>query len=164
MFKDSSKIVNEIQTSLGEKLNANGYTLVDAFITDVEPDAAVKEAMNKVLASERLKDAAKNEAEASKIRIVADAEADKQKKQLNGEGLAAQRNAMMDGLHVSISKMTEGLKISHLQAIQLALYAQYYDTLKEMAKTSNTKTVFMPYSPEKLDGIRSSFLEAQQVD
>lgn len=163
LFKDSTKIVSEVKASLFDNLSANGYTLVDAFVTSVEPDVTIKEAMNKVTASERLKDAARNDAEASRITIVAEAEADRDKKRLNGEGLALQRMAMMDGLHTSVSKIIRDLGISPLHAIRLTLHAQYLDTMKEMAKTSRAKTVFMPYTAEPASAIRDSFMQAQEA-
>lgn len=44
-----------------------GYQILQALVTDMDPDRRVKEAMNEINASKRLREAASNKAEADKI-------------------------------------------------------------------------------------------------
>ncbi len=44
-----------------------GYQILQALVTDMDPDPRVKEAMNEINASKRLREAATNKAEADKI-------------------------------------------------------------------------------------------------
>ena len=44
-----------------------GYQILQALVTDMDPDRRVKEAMNEINASKRLREAATNKAEADKI-------------------------------------------------------------------------------------------------
>ena len=71
-------------------------------MTDISPDARVKMSMNEINASRRLREAAKEKAEADKIVQVKAAEADAESKYLSGVGVARQRQAIVGGLQDSI--------------------------------------------------------------
>jgi len=47
-----------------------GYAIVNALVTDLEPDGRVRAAMNEINASKRLKEAARERAEGDKILLV----------------------------------------------------------------------------------------------
>lgn len=64
-----------------------GYAIDNSLITDLQPEATVKDAMNRINATEREKYAADNEAEAKKIKMVRIAEAEAESKKLQGQGL-----------------------------------------------------------------------------
>jgi len=57
-------------------MNNYGYGIVKALVTDIDPDIAVKNAMNRINAAEREKTAAEYDGEAERIRIVAKAKAE----------------------------------------------------------------------------------------
>jgi regulator of protease activity HflC (stomatin/prohibitin superfamily) len=63
-------------------------------VKDIQLDALVMEAMNNVVASNKNKLAAINEAEGRKQSDILNAEADKEVKKLLGEGMALQREAI----------------------------------------------------------------------
>ena len=64
----------------------------------------VKEAMNEINAAQRLRMAAVEKAEAAKVRVVKDAEADAESKFLQGAGVARQRQVS----HASDMALIEG--------------------------------------------------------
>lgn len=68
-----------------------GFTIHQALVTDIDPDAGVKRAMNEINAARRMRDAATDKAEAEKILVVKAAEADAESKHLSGVGIARQR-------------------------------------------------------------------------
>lgn len=65
-------------------------------ITDIDPDKRVKDAMNEINASKRLKYAVAERAEGDKILQVKSAEAEAEAKYLSGVGVAKQRKAIVD--------------------------------------------------------------------
>jgi regulator of protease activity HflC (stomatin/prohibitin superfamily) len=65
-------------------------------ITDIDPDRRVKDAMNEINASKRLKYAVAERAEGDKILQVKSAEAEAEAKYLSGVGVAKQRKAIVD--------------------------------------------------------------------
>lgn len=57
-----------------------GFQIIKTLVTDIEPAAKVKAAMNEINAAQRLRQAAYEQSEADKIRIVKAAEADAEAK------------------------------------------------------------------------------------
>ena len=94
VFVKKDDVANAIKNELQEAMNNYGYEIVRALVTDIDPDAQVKEAMNRINAAEREKIAAEYEGEAERIRIVAKAKAEAESKRLQGQGIADQRRAV----------------------------------------------------------------------
>ena len=163
LFQDNEELCGEVKRNLSTMLDTYGYQLVDTLITNIEPELQIKTAMNKVRASESLKEAANNEAEATRVRIVKEAEAEKEKKRLQGEGIAEQRSAILNGYKHSIKNLTGNLGVGNQTAIQLALFSQYCDTLKDISTRSNTKTIFIPSGQNDiLASFRQTLMEVNE--
>ena len=60
---------------LGEQMGAFGYEILATPITDIEPDTKVKTAMNEINRAKRMLTVAEDEGEATKARVLKDAEA-----------------------------------------------------------------------------------------
>lgn len=56
-----------VKEQLESVMQEYGYQILQALVTDMDPDPRVKEAMNEINASKRLREAATNKAEADKI-------------------------------------------------------------------------------------------------
>ena len=78
-------------SSQSKSMSEFGYGILQALVTDIDPDARVKESMNQINAASRLRQAAIHSAEADKLRVVKAAEADAESKYLQGQGIARQR-------------------------------------------------------------------------
>ena len=76
---------------LHDKMMAYGFTIENTLVTSIDPDKDVKKAMNKIIATEKEKIARKNAADAYYIEQVRTAEADRDRKRLQGEGTSLQR-------------------------------------------------------------------------
>ena len=63
-----------------------GYFIVKALVTDIEPDAEVKRAMNRINAADREKTAAQYEGDAARILIVEKAKAEVKVRGTSGAG------------------------------------------------------------------------------
>jgi len=101
--------------------------------------------MNEINKQKRLRDAAIMAAEADKVRVVKAAEASADASQLQGEGIARQRRAIIDGLRASITHGT-GTELSTDKISELLLITQYFETLRDIAANSKAQTVFLPHS------------------
>ncbi|HOY12424.1 MAG TPA: SPFH domain-containing protein, partial [Saprospiraceae bacterium] len=88
VFVRKDDIAMAIKRELEEAMNEYGYGIVKALVTDIDPDVAVKHAMNRINAAEREKVAAEYDGEAERIRIVAKARAEAKSKRLQGQGIA----------------------------------------------------------------------------
>ena len=80
------------------------------WVTDIVPDAKVKSAMNDINAAQREQVAANARGEAEKILVVKKAEAEAESKALQGQGIANQRKAIIEGLQGSIEQFQ---RVSH---------------------------------------------------
>merc|ERR1719327_1222458 len=96
--------------------------------------------MNEINKQKRLRDAAVMASEADKVRVVKKAEADCEAARLQGEGIAKQREAIVDGLKRSVAAPGEAL--SSEKVSELLLITQYFETLKEIGANSKASSVF----------------------
>lgn len=138
---------------LSEKFNQWGYSIYAFQIKDVILPREITEAMSKVVASRRLREAAEFEAEANKILKVKEAEADMEARELAGLGVAKERKAIIDGLKASIEDMKSATGANAEEVMNVVMLTQYMDTLKTIGINDNSKLVFLNTNPKSLEDI-----------
>ena len=137
---DISDYVNKV---LKDDMDKYGIEIINTLITNVQPDHKVAEAMNEINAADRLKTAAQYEADAEYIRSTRIAEADKERKRLQGEGISLQRKAILSSYQDGIQEMSIELGVSPNRVLDFVQNVQYMDTLSEVGRSENTKVLFM---------------------
>ncbi|NMX02696.1 SPFH domain-containing protein [Mobiluncus mulieris] len=144
-FSSKDQIAQDVETTLSTAMKTYGFAIINTLVTDINPDPTVRASMNSINAAQREREAAISLAEAEKIKIVKQAEADAEYKRLQGEGIAQQRKAIVDGL----VEQYESLRDAGIgnEAQEMLLLTQYFDTLQEVAKASNTQTLMLPSNP-----------------
>jgi len=166
VFVKKDDIAIAIKRELEEAMNTYGYGIVKALVTDIDPDIAVKNAMNRINAAERERKAAEYEGEAERIRIVAKAKAEAESKRLQGQGIADQRREIARGLEESVG-MLHQVGINSQEASSLLVITQHYDTLHSLAEHTNSNLILLPNSPnaasDMLSGMVASFAAAQNT-
>lgn len=166
VFVKKDDIAIAIKRELEEAMHSYGYGIVKALVTDIDPDIAVKNAMNRINAAEREKKAAEYEGEAERIRIVAKARAEAESKRLQGQGIADQRREIARGLEESVGMLSE-VGINSQEASSLLVITQHYDTLHSLAEHTNSNLILLPNSPnaasDMLSGMVASFTAAQNM-
>ena len=166
VFVKKDDIAVAIQNELKQAMNDYGYDIVKALVTDIDPDSQVKEAMNRINASEREKIAAEYEGEAERIRIVAKAKAEAESKRLQGQGIADQRREIAKGLEESV-EVLNNVGINSQEASALIVVTQHYDTMQSMGENSNSNIILLPNSPtsgsDMLTQMVTSFTASQQL-
>eukprot|EP01042_Synura_sphagnicola_P033120 gene33120-42555_t len=95
-FESKDDIASSVKTHLEEVMSTYGYTILQALVTEMTPDPKVRDAMNEINSSKRLKEAAYQRAEGEKIVKVKIAEAAAEAMYLSGVGVSRQRKAIMD--------------------------------------------------------------------
>ena len=98
VFATQSSIAAAVKQELDADMSTFGYEIVNVLVTDIVPDAKVKSAMNDINAAQREQVAANARGEAEKILVVKKAEAEAESKALQGQGIANQRKAIIEGL------------------------------------------------------------------
>ncbi len=69
-YTSKAEVANDVKEQLASIMAEFGYEIIAALVTDLEPDAKVKEAMNEINAAQRMREAALEKAEADKILVV----------------------------------------------------------------------------------------------
>ena len=119
MFAKKDDIAIAVQQNIAISMDQYGYNIIKALITDIDPDHKVKESMNRINAAKREREAALEEAEAKKIRIVKEAEAEAESKRLSGEGIAKQRLEIVRGFKESVEDFKKSLDtVTHEEIMQ----------------------------------------------
>jgi len=145
-FENKEAVSQAIKEQLDSHMTSYGFHIHKALVTEIKPSMEVVNAMNEINKQRRLRDAAQMAAEADKIRTVKNAEAESEAMRLQGEGIAHQRAAIVNGLKQSITEGTDE-KLTSGKISELLLITQYFETLKEIGANSKTSAVFVPHSP-----------------
>src|ERR1700712_2611545 len=95
-FEQQSGISVAVKVELDLIMSGFGFNIMTALVTDIIPDVKVKAAMNDINAAQRAQVAAQARGEADKILKVKQAQAEAQSKGLQGQGIAAERQGMLD--------------------------------------------------------------------
>src|ERR1700747_433647 len=164
VFASQSGIAAAVKQELDADMAGFGYEIVNVLVTDIVPDAKVKSAMNDINAAQREQVAANARGAAEKILVVKKAEAEAEGKALQGQGIADQRKAIIEGLQASIEqfqKVVEGA--SAKEVMQLVMVTQYFDTLKSIGESDKTNTLFLSHSPASVKDVSDQILQAMVV-
>jgi regulator of protease activity HflC (stomatin/prohibitin superfamily) len=145
-YADADTIAMHIQETLHRNMADYGYEIVKALITNIEPDQRVKDAMNNINASQRNQIAAAAQGDAQKTLAVKKAEGEKETMRLQGEGVAAERRAIAEGLKESLQIIAEQ-GLDPKEAMALVALTQYTDMIRALGEGSNTNTILLPHSP-----------------
>ncbi len=161
VFASQSSIAAAVKQELDVDMSAFGYEIVNVLVTDIVPDAKVKSAMNDINAAQREQVAANARGEAEKILVVKKAEAEAESKALQGQGIANQRKAIIEGLSTSIEGFQKALGEATAQDVmQLVLVTQYFDTLKSIGENDKTNTLFLSHSPGAVQSISEQIMQS----
>ncbi|MBI2551291.1 SPFH domain-containing protein [Candidatus Uhrbacteria bacterium] len=164
VFEKKDEIADTVKNELEQVMSEFGYSIVKSLVTDIDPDAKVKLAMNEINAATRMRLAAVEKGEAERILKVKSAEAEAQSKALQGKGIADQRRAIVEGLRESVANFQESIEgVTAADVMQLVLMTQYFDTLKEMGQGSESTTILIPHSPGTLSDLSAQIRDAMIV-
>jgi regulator of protease activity HflC (stomatin/prohibitin superfamily) len=158
-FEQQSGISVAVKMELDATMSGFGYNILNALVTDIIPDDKVKAAMNDINAAQRAQVAAQARGEADKILKVKQAEAEAESKALQGKGIAAERQAIIDGLSASIEHFQQGVKGASAEDVMaLVLLTQYFDTLRDIGTRGGTNTLFLPNNPGASNDFQTQIL------
>ena len=164
VFASQSSIAAAVKQELDSDMAAFGYEIVNVLVTDIVPDQKVKSAMNDINAAQREQVAATARGEADKILVVKKAEAEAESKALQGQGIANQRKAIVEGLQNSIEQFQKAVDgATAKDVMQLVLVTQYFDTLKSIGESDKTNTLFLAHSPAAVKEVSDQILESMLI-
>jgi len=166
VFVKKDDIAIAVKAELNDAMSDYGYDIIKTLVTDIDPDAQVKAAMNRINASEREKIAAQFEGDAARILIVEKAKAEAESKRLQGQGIADQRREIARGLEESVEVLNK-VGINSQEASALIVVTQHYDTLQAIGEETNSNLILLPNSPQAgsdmLNNMVASFSASNQI-
>lgn len=166
VFEKKDDVAIAVKTELNDAMINYGYDIIKTLVTDIDPDLQVKEAMNRINASEREKIAAQFEGDAARILIVEKAKAEAESKRLQGQGIADQRREIARGLEESVEVLNK-VGINSQEASALIVVTQHYDTLQSIGEETNSNLILLPNSPQAgadmLNNMVASFTASNQI-
>ena len=166
VFVKKDDIALAVKAELNDAMSDYGFDIIKTLVTDIDPDAQVKQAMNRINASEREKIAAQFEGDAARILIVEKAKAEAESKRLQGQGIADQRREIARGLEESVEVLNK-VGINSQEASALIVVTQHYDTLQAIGGETNSNLILLPNSPQAgsnmLNDMVASFTASNQI-
>ena len=168
VFEKKDDVGTAVKSELDVSMKIYGFEIPNALVTDVNPADNVKSAMNEIQTQQRLQVAAAAKGEANKILVVKNAEAEAESKRLQGEGIAKQRRAIVDGLRESIAAFTDKVStVNEHEVLNLVLLTQYFDTLKEIGVSAGSKVILTPHAPGGMtditDQLRTAIIQGSEA-
>ena len=166
VFVKKDDIAIAVKSELNDAMFNYGYDIIKTLVTDIDPDAQVKAAMNRINAADREKTAAQYEGDAARILIVEKAKAEAESKRLQGQGIADQRREIARGLEESVEVLNK-VGINSQEASALIVVTQHYDTLQSIGQETNSNLILLPNSPQAgsqmLNDMVASFTASNQI-
>ena len=166
VFVKKDDIALAVKAELNDAMSDYGFDIIKTLVTDIDPDAQVKAAMNRINASDREKTAAQFEGDAARILIVEKAKAEAESKRLQGQGIADQRREIARGLEESVQVLNK-VGINSQEASALIVVTQHYDTLQSIGQHTNSNLILLPNSPQAgsnmLNDMLASFTASNQI-
>ncbi|MCY1635907.1 SPFH domain-containing protein [Marinifilum sp. D737] len=142
VYENKDNIANTVMEGLNSLLSSYGFDIKKTLVVDILPDAKVVDAMNAINEQKRLRQAAEEKGEAEKILIIKAAEAEKESKKLQGEGVALQQMAVLKGREKAIKDLTVGTNMEIKDATELVIKLIDQETLISMGE-KNKNVIFM---------------------
>ncbi|WP_053990686.1 SPFH domain-containing protein [Mangrovimonas sp. TPBH4] len=166
VFVKKDDIALAVKAELNDAMLDYGFDIIKTLVTDIDPDAQVKAAMNRINAAEREKTAAQYEGDAQRILIVEKAKAEAESKRLQGQGIADQRREIARGLEESVEVLNR-VGINSQEASALIVVTQHYDTLQSLGEETNSNLILLPNVPQAgsnmLNEMVASFTASNQI-
>jgi regulator of protease activity HflC (stomatin/prohibitin superfamily) len=136
LYSNRDDIETSAKEDLQERFATYGYEIVNVLVDEPSPSEVVREAFDNVLASKRNLEAAANEAQAEKKRLVGRAEAESESKELQGQGMSKMRDEIAKGMKVAIETMVDA-GIEKNKALEMLMETNRQDTITTASANGN---------------------------
>ncbi len=163
ILEKKEELAQHIQRDLEIQFAEWGMLIKSFQITNVNFPLTITDAMSEVVASLQLRKAAENKGEATKIQAIKEAEAEKERKRLQGEGIALEREAIAEGIRRSVETMQKITNQSSAEIMAILNLTQYLDTLKTIGDSNNSKVIFLDTSVSKTSDLMHQLISSNEV-
>jgi len=126
LFQSRTHFEDGVEETLTEKMTSFGFRIENVLVDDPQPSEQLRKAFDRVIASERLKEAAVNEGEAAKTLSVAKANAEGEALEIKGKAWAKFRMDIAEGNADALDKFVGTTGLSPAEALT------FFNSVNEM--------------------------------
>jgi regulator of protease activity HflC (stomatin/prohibitin superfamily) len=163
LYENKDQVAGAVEIELKESMEAFGYQIVIALVTDISPDVKVKAAMNDINAAVREREAATARGDANKVIVIKAAEAEAASKKLQGEGIANERRAIAAGIKDSVAMLRDAAGVDASEALATLTLTQQMDTLREIGSQAGSTVILLPSGPAAVSDFFTQFAAMQMA-
>jgi regulator of protease activity HflC (stomatin/prohibitin superfamily) len=152
LYGDSRRIIDAVSTELATFLNSNGYDILSVNLNGITLPPSTQSARDDVYVQAQKEIAATAAGQTDAIMVIAQAEAEKDEKRLDGEGVGAEREAIANASVTAINELGAALeldgateeekKMLHLEITKLLNRQLERDTLVKVGTSTGTILMF----------------------
>lgn len=157
LFRSRDAFETDVETTLAKRMSEFGFKIENVLVDDPQPSRELREAFDRVIAAQRLKEAATNEGEALRIKQVAAAQAEGESLRIRGEAYAAFRNIIAEGNAEALTRFTATTGLTAKNALEFFISVNEMEAVTTAAQ-SGGRVVFVAGSAK--DGIEPALLGA----
>lgn len=162
VFDSKDDIGKEVFESLNEKMREYGYEIMQTLVTDVVPSDSVKKSFDLNNLNRYYKEADKFAQMIKTSEKNTRSEAQKERDGILGRGISEQRQEIVNGLKGSIDAFTgEVSGVNARDVLELVLVTQYFDMLKDVGCSDNSKVIFTPGNEGATGDVRDAMLQGK---
>ncbi|TSC81676.1 MAG: membrane protease subunit, stomatin/prohibitin [Parcubacteria group bacterium Gr01-1014_20] len=138
VFQSKDTFETAVIAELKVRFEQYGYEVINVLVDDPVPSEEIKTAFDRVIASKRALEAAQNEAEATRTKMVGEAKAEAESLEIKATAYVAQRKTICTGLKEAVGLLAgvEGVDenriLNYLEGIDLR------DTIRDASKGPGT--------------------------
>lgn len=149
LYTTQSDLAETVIMDMDKVLSGTGVKVQTIMLEQPIPPANVQQAMNRVVEAENVRKAAQSLADAKQIELVGVARAEKESKKLQGEGIAAQREAIAKGLEHSFKTMQTGMpSVKSTALVELLKLAMNNDMIVTATQSGRATLMVVPHNYE----------------
>ena len=150
VFASRDHIQDAVKTTLGAELGKYGYEIINVVVDNPTLSPELEASYNSVMAAQRKQDAAKGEAEATRIRMEGEANAEAASLRIKGEAIVHFRTTIADGNADAIIRMTAGTDLRGDAVLRYFEITDINDAIRDAAAKGATIVVATPNAQDGL--------------
>ena len=150
LFRSRNVLEQGVKQVLDKRIGGFGFVIENVLVDDPLPSDELRKAFDRVLASNRLREAAENEGEAEKIRAEKKAQAEKIALELRGQALVAFRRTIAEGNADAINAFVKETQLSPESALHFITSINEVESLSTAA-SAGAKVVFITAAAGRAD-------------
>jgi len=166
LFTIKKELTQNLKDQLNHEMNEFGWAVVRVILSDIELDPHVKKSMNDIVVAEKNRQTKQYVADANGQVAITTARAEAQVRELAGEGIARERQAIINGMKESVAQFKEAFPAADPNTIMTSININRYLDVLAAAAEKGSHTFILPSNPTQVthmeESMRMAMLSTQK--